>query len=229
MSVIYKNDGLPPSPICLSGESVYFYIMIESEILLRYHATIAELNKGEMLFQQGETASMFHIVKRGRIKMSNYSDDGREFIQGYFTEGQSFGEPPFFTRSPYPASSFAVERSEVWKIPHEDFIALLRENFDIHLDVMRTLCSRLVYKSTMLSELAIEEAQHRLLTLIRYLAEQSAVQGEASVRIALTRQQLADMTGLRVETVIRSIKSLEARHLLEIDDDGKIRLKPASR
>lgn len=229
MAVIYKNRGPAPLFICLSGESVYYYIMIESGILLRHHANIAALHKGEMLFQQGEVASMFYIVKSGRIKMSNYSDDGREFVQGYFTEGQSFGEPPFFTRSPYPASAFAVETSEVWKIPYEDFLALLRNNFDIHLDVMRALCSRLVYKSTMLSELAIEEAQHRLLTLIRYLAEQAEVRQGSPVKIALTRQQLADMTGLRVETVIRSIKSLESRRMLEIDGDGKILWRPASR
>ncbi len=196
--------------------------MISEEILRTYHATIAAPKKGEMLFQQGEVASTFYIVKSGRIKMSNYSEDGREFVQGYFTEGQSFGEPPFFSKAPYPASAIAVEKSEVWKIPHDDFLELLKNNFEIHLSVMKTLCSRLVYKSTMLSELAIEEAQHRLLTLLRYLADHASVHTEGPVKIALTRQQLADMTGLRVETVIRSIKSLEQKHLLQIDEDGKI-------
>lgn len=102
---------------------------------------------------------------------------------------------------------------------------LLRNNFDIHLQLTQTLGNRLVYKSTMLSELAIEEAGHRLLTLIRYLAEHQSEQMKdtsASVKLSFTRQQLADMTGLRVETVIRSIKSLEQKHRLEIDDDGKI-------
>ncbi len=203
--------------------------MINEDVLRQYHATIAALNKGDMLFQQGEIASTFYIVKSGKIKMSNYSDDGREFVQGYFTDGQSFGEPPFFSKAPYPASAIATERSDVWKISYDDFLRLLKNNFEIHLEVMNTLCSRLVYKSTMLSELAIEEAQHRLLTLLKYLAEHASIHTDGPVKIVLTRQQLADMTGLRVETVIRSIKSLEQKHQLEIDDDGKILWKKIPR
>jgi CRP-like cAMP-binding protein len=34
--------------------------------------------------------------------------------------------------------------------------------------------------------------------------------------VELTRQQIADLTGLRVETVIRSIKSLEKKGKLKI-------------
>jgi CRP-like cAMP-binding protein len=39
--------------------------------------------------------------------------------------------------------------------------------------------------------------------------------------VPFTRQQLADMTGLRVETVVRSIKAMEHKGVLEIED-GKI-------
>ena len=199
--------------------------MIKEEILRTYHAAVISLNKGDVLFHQGDAAVYFFIVRSGRIKMSNYSDDGREFVQGYFSHTQSFGEPPFFSGSVYPASAMAVERSEVWKIDRMNFLDLLRNNFEIHLQLTQTLGNRLVYKSTMLSELAIEEAGHRLLTLIRYLAEHQSEQmkdSPASVKLSFTRQQLADMTGLRVETVIRSIKTLEQKHRLEIDDDGKI-------
>lgn len=194
--------------------------MIPETILKKYSAVSLVLEKNDFLFHQGDIAQSFFIVRSGRIKMLNYSEEGREFVQGYFVAGESFGEPPFFTNSNYPASAQAVESSSVWKIPREKFIDLLRDHFTIHLDVTKTLCGRLQYKSTMLSELAMEEAEHRLITLMNYLIEHSAVPD--SNRISFTRQQLADMTGLRVETVIRSIKALEHKGILEIDRDGKI-------
>jgi len=196
--------------------------MIAESVLKKYRATVVLLKKGKMLFQEGDTASFFYIVKSGRVKMSNYSRDGREFVQGYFTDGQSFGEPPFFSQGPYPASAIAVEESHVWKIPRDEFLKLLKNNSQIHLELTRVLCDRLVYKSTMLTELAIEEAEHRLTTLIRYLMEHSERQKRAPQKLIFTRQQLADMTGLRVETVIRSVKLLEQKGLLEIDRNGKI-------
>ncbi len=196
--------------------------MISENILRKYRATIIHLDKGKMLFQEGELANFFYIVKSGRVKMSNYSDDGREFVQGYFTNGQSFGEPPFFSHVPYPASATAVDESEVWKISHDEFLKLLKNNSDIHLELTRVLCDRLIYKSTMLSELAIEEAEHRLTTLIQYLVAPNEKQAKTPKKLIFTRQQLADMTGLRVETVIRSVKSLEKKRVLAIDKNGKI-------
>lgn len=55
--------------------------MITETILKKHHAAAVSLGKGEMLFQQGDAANFFFIVKSGKIKMSNYSDDGGEFVQ----------------------------------------------------------------------------------------------------------------------------------------------------
>ena len=196
--------------------------MIQETLLKEYHAALVVLNKGDILFQEGDPALFFYVVHSGTIKMVNVSSEGREFVQGYFTSGQSFGEPPFFSRVPYPASASATEKSAVWKLGYDEFLKLLKNNFDVHVNLLRVLSERLIYKSTMLSEIAIEEAEHRLVTLIKYLLEQNGQTSVSSQKLSFTRQQLADMTGLRVETVIRSIKSLEHKRLLEIDENGKI-------
>jgi CRP-like cAMP-binding protein len=203
--------------------------MIQEKILKEYHASLVALNKGDILFQEGDPAAFFYVVHAGKIKMVNVSSEGREFVQGYFTSGQSFGEPPFFSRVPYPATASATEKSTVWKLGYDEFLKLLKNNFDIHVELLQVLSERLIYKSTMLSEIAIEEAEHRLVTLIRYLLEQSGQTSVPEQKLSFTRQQLADMTGLRVETVIRSIKSLEQKRLLEIDDGGKIVRKNTGR
>ena len=91
---------------------------------------------------------------------------------------RALASPPFFSQGPYPASAIVVDDSQVWKIPREEFLKLLKNNFEIHLDLTRVLCDRLVYKSTMLTELAIEEAEHRLTTLIRHLMEHSDRRGK---------------------------------------------------
>ena len=196
--------------------------MISEQLLKKFGASVVTLVKGEALFQEGDRARSFFIVRSGKIRMVNYNEEGREFVQGLFTAGESFGEPPFFAESDYPASAEAMEPSEVWKIPREAFLRLLKENFEIHLELVQTLCTRLIYKSTMLSELAIEEAEHRIVTLLQHLAATGEPSGPDHVRLPFTRQQIADMTGLRVETAIRTIKSLEQKKILDLDPDGKI-------
>ncbi len=200
--------------------------MIPENILRKHRASLTAYKKGDFIFHQGEAANHFHIVKSGKIKMANFSETGKEFVQGYFTAGQSFGEPPFFCRMPYPASAIATETSKVWICAYDDFMQLLKKNFPTHLSVTQTLCGRLVYKSMMLSEIANEEAEHRIATLIRYWLKEKGAKDNFSV--PFTRQQIADMTGLRVETVIRSIKNLEQKRMLTIDKQGKILWKTKS-
>jgi CRP-like cAMP-binding protein len=196
--------------------------MIPDALWQQYGARVVHLAKGETLFDQGTTASSFHQVKSGRLKMVSFNEQGREFVQGMFTEGQSFGEPPFFNDVPYPAAAIAVVDSEVWRCGRDGFLRLLAEHPAIHLELTKVLSGRLVYKSMMLAEIAVEEAEHRLATLIEYLRSTDPAGAGEPYRVLLTRQQLADMTGLRVETVVRTIKAMEQQGALEIVD-GKIR------
>lgn len=193
-----------------------------------YQARLMHLTKGELIFSQGEKAMHFFIVKKGKVKMSHFNEDGREFVQGYFSSGQSFGEPPLIAQLTYPASSFAVEDSEIWKLPYEKFIELLQSHFDIHLELLETLSERLIYKSMMLSEIAVEDAEHRIQTLLSFFKKERGIPAEKEYFVPFTRQQLADMTGLRVETVIRTIKSMEQKGWLEIIE-GKIFWLPKKR
>jgi len=195
--------------------------MIPDALWQQYGARVVHLAKGETLFDQGTTANSFFQVKTGRVKMVSYNEQGREFVQGLFTEGQSFGEPPFFNDVPYPAAAVAVTDSTVWRCPRDQFLRLLAEHPDIHLQLTKVLSGRLVYKSMMLAEIAVEEAEHRLRTLIEYFRSAAPEGAGRSYRVPFTRQQLADMTGLRVETVVRSVKAMEQTGVLEIED-GKI-------
>lgn len=195
--------------------------MIPDALFERYGARVVELAKGETLFDQDSTANSFFQVRTGKVKMVSYNEQGREFVQGLFTEGQSFGEPPFFNDLPYPAAAVAVEDSTVWKCGRDAFLRLLAGHPDIHLALTKVLSGRLIYKSMMLAEIAVEEAEHRLATLIEYFRKSNEAAPRGPYRVPFTRQQLADMTGLRVETVVRSIKAMEHRGILEIED-GKI-------
>lgn len=199
--------------------------MIPEELLRSSNARLLPFAKGETIFHPGDMATHFFLVRSGRVKMVSYNEAGREFVQGYFGEGQSFGEPPFFNHLPYPAEAIAVEASEVWRMPREPFLELLRRHPDIHLQLTQVLCGRLFYKSMMLAEIAVEEAEHRLTSLIEYFRGTDGVPPDQEYRVPFTRQQLADMTGLRVETVIRTVKGMEAKGRVRIEE-GKIIFAP---
>lgn len=188
--------------------------MIEESILEAYHAEEQTLNKGDILFMEGEMPRNYYQIKTGEVKVSNYNPEGKEFMQGIFYDGQSFGEPPLLGNFPYPATSQALKETILYKLPLQRFTELLKQNFELHWKLTATLSQRLRYKAMIMKEISSHSPEHRILTLIDYLKKHAAPTHQFEVK--LTRQQIADLTGLRVETVIRAIKNLENQQEVKI-------------
>jgi CRP-like cAMP-binding protein len=191
--------------------------MIEIELLEKYDAVRKRYKKSEIIFEIDHLATHYYQITSGAVKMNNYNDEGREFIQGIFYANQSFGEPPLFLDRTYPANAAAVEDSELLCISKNNFLKLITENAAVSIKIIEILAQRLHYKSVMAAEISTHDSEHRLLQLfdysISYLNFKKDING---YYIDLTRQQIGDLTGLRVETVIRTIKTLEKKGELKI-------------
>lgn len=192
--------------------------LFPSKVLEKYHARLLHLRKDQVLFHEGDKATDYFQVEEGSVKMFIVSPDGQEFIQGIFSAGESFGEPAIIGNFPYPGGAKAIEASRVWKLPGDYFLQMLKENFDLHLKLTKVLCQRLKYKSMVLSEISSHDPDHRIISLLKYYkAKNMQSATDSRVRIPYTRQQIADMSGLRVETVIRTVKKMEKEGKLVLD------------
>lgn len=192
--------------------------MITPDLLREAGAKNFQLKKGEWIFRHGDHARYYFQVISGQVKMSNFNEQGQEFVQGLFTDGQSFGEPPLFVDVTYPASAIASTNCELLKLAKDKFMQLLLAQPEVCMKISEHLAKRLHYKAIMASEISSHDPDHRILTLLKYLKAEMATDPNSLFAIELTRQQIADMTGLRVETVIRSIKKMQAEKLLEIQN-----------
>lgn len=192
--------------------------MIPEELLITYKAILKTFNKDDIIFSEGEFAKNYFQVQHGIVKMNNFNDDAKEFIQGIFYKGQCFGEPPLFINVKYPANAVAVAKSSVYILPKEKFYNLLNNHKEVHFKITENLASRLYYKAIIASEISSQEPSHRILRFFDYLKNDvHKVNGKFTLKIDYTRQQISDILGLRVETVIRAIKQLEKQGEVKIE------------
>ncbi|MBF6609312.1 MAG: Crp/Fnr family transcriptional regulator [Flavobacterium sp.] len=191
--------------------------MIDEKILSQFGADTKKYSKGDRIFSQGDEARYYFQMVSGEVKMNNYNDDGKEFLQGIFTHTDSFGEPPLLIDERYPANAEALSDVVLWQLPKQAFFEMQRKVPEAAIAIGKRLAQRLYYKSIMASEISSQDPEHRLLKLIDYLKKNIGTKGGGAFEVNLTRQQLADLTGLRVETVIRAIKNLERKGHLKID------------
>lgn len=191
--------------------------MINEQLLQEFGAQIKEYSKNDIIFSEDDSARNYYQIISGIVKMNNYNDDGKEFIQGIFYKQQSFGEPPLFIDVKYPANAEALTDASLLILPKKDLYDLLYKNPEIHLNITKSLAKRLYYKAIIASEISSHEPEHRVLRFLDYLKKDIAkIEEKFAFKIEYTRQQIADILGLRVETVIRVIKNLEKKNQLKI-------------
>ena len=135
--------------------------------------------------------------------------------------GECFGELPLFDDEPFAATAIANEGSVIIRLHRATFLQLIKENPEIHFAFSKLLSQRLRFKFFILKEMANHNPEQSISTLLSYFKQTQKNICTKCNRIKLTRQQIADMTGLRVETVIRTIKSLQTKGQLTIEK-GKV-------
>jgi CRP/FNR family transcriptional regulator, cyclic AMP receptor protein len=195
--------------------------MIDIDLLLSWGATYKKVCCDEIIFCEGSHANFYHQVVSGKVRWANINEDGREFIQMMAEEGESFGEMPLFDNGPYAATAIANEDCIIIRLHKNSFLQLLKENQEIHFSFTRMLSQRLRYKFHFIRELAYYDPEHRISTLLKYYKESHVTENTSGSRIELTRQQIADMTGLRVETVIRAMRNMHEKGKVFIEK-GKV-------
>ena len=193
-------------------------MIIKEEILLANGATYEEYNNNDTVFNEGDRPQYYFQIVNGIVELNNYHEDGKEFTQNILSDGQSFGESLLFNNKPYPMNAIVKAPSLILRLTKENFINLIQYNPEVSMDMFRCLADRLFYKYTMLFNLSSTNPIHKIETIMNYLKSYNSNIDPYTFQVPLTRQQLANLTGLRTETVIRTVKKMEKDKVLKLKD-----------
>ena len=83
-------------------------MQIDIDLLFSYDAVAKKYNKNEVVFNEDEVANFYYQIIDGSVRMLYSNDEGKEFNQGLFCFGESFGEPPLFIDQCYPARAVYI-------------------------------------------------------------------------------------------------------------------------
>lgn len=196
-------------------------MMIDIDILLALGAAYKKVPAGETIFREGTECHFYHQLVSGGVRWVNIDDDGNEFIQNIIEPGECFGEMPLFDNGPFAASAIANTDSVIIRLHRSLFHQLMIDRPDIHFAFSKMMSERLRFKFMLLKELARHNPENSVSTLLNYLKQNKKNICDKCNKVNLTRQQIANMTGLRVETVIRTMRHLHDKGALKIER-GKV-------
>jgi CRP/FNR family transcriptional regulator len=178
--------------------------------------------KGSAIFNEGDPSDFFFTVVSGRVKVFKMTPTGKDVILEIFGPGDPLGATAAYEGRPFPASAVALEDTTCVLIPRASFFALLEQHPSLVRGLLTGLTHRLVELTTRIAELSGARVEARFARLFIKLGKDIGRPGTGGtfIPMALSRQELADMTGTTIETCIRIMSRWSKEEIVRTEKDG---------
>ena len=189
---------------------------IENFIVNTSIGKVKDYDAGDVIFAEGSLPTYYYQILEGEVKLNNYDDEGKETIQNILSQGKSVGEFLLFIDKKYPANAVAITNCKILRVTKAKFLKLLEDHPELKMDMIQNLSDSIFLNFVMRQILSIKDPATKLKVLMDHLKETQNDTEMFSFQIPLTRQQMAGLTGMRVETTIRALKVMEKENLVKI-------------
>ncbi len=190
----------------LLGLSPFFASLTHAEIeKVQREIVQTHYNPGDPIQFAGDSAERLSIVAMGTVKLVRPTLDGTDVLLDMIGPGQGFGSLMELGDATYREDVTAQTSACILHINAQTFASLMEQFPAIALATLRFVSSKLVDARNTIEQLSAYPVEQRLAATLVRLADRIGTQREADVliQIPLSRQDLADMTGSKVETVSR--------------------------
>lgn len=199
-----------------------------SRLALRDRRTIAEAatlkryHKGQTIFVESAAADAFYTIASGRVKIFKTLPSGKDVILEVFGQGDPLGAIAAYDGRPFPASAVALEDTTCVVIARDVFFRLLEQHPSLVRGLMLGLTIRLTELTNRLATLSGARVEPRLARVFLKMADEMGRPdgGGTSIPLALSRQELADLSGTTIETAIRIMSRWGKAGIVRTVKDG---------
>lgn len=183
---------------------------------IRANAFELQLQKGHVLFTEGEPAQAMYVIQSGKVKIFKLSPDGREQVLRIAEAGDCFNEVPIFDGGPNPANAQAVEPAALWGIRREGMRRLVEEHPAIAIGFLKAFAGKLRYFTRKVEDLSFRSVTSRVAKFLLEMAEDDG-RGGLRLKQQFTQQEIASVVGTAREMIGRAFKALEKEGAIKLD------------
>jgi CRP-like cAMP-binding protein len=178
--------------------------------------TSYQIKKGETIFGEGEHINGIFCIKSGVGKLSKLNSNGKDQIVKLVKSGELLGQRSAITEEPANLSAVALEDMEVCFVPQKEILGFFTENNQFSMNVMKTMCGDLKESDQQVIAMAQKTVKERLAILLLYLEDTFGIDEDQSLKMHLTREEMANMLGTATESCIRLLSEFNKNNWIEL-------------
>jgi len=203
----------------LENFNIFTSLKQESMMELNKLVKDKEIGKNQPIYFPNEPSSSIFFLKTGRVKISRYSDDGKEMIMAFINSGEVFGEMAYLGEGERTDMAVSVEPSFICAINKDDFAQFVEKNPSLNLRLTRLIGLKLKSYSERIEDLVFKDAKQRVISFIKKLADDNGkkVGDQIFVKPFLKHQDIADLTACARQTVNDVLTDLREKGIIDFD------------
>lgn len=202
---------------CLQDSHLLSDMLAQDIERLAQAARSLKIPKGETVFMQGDPSRAIYFLKEGIIKVSRINPDGRKLTIDLIEPGEFFGELCLAGEKERRTIAEAMVTAFCCEIGKEHIEGYMQKKPDFALKLIKVIGDRRLAMENLLEDMAFMDISARVAALFLKYAENNIV------KIPLTHQEIADLTGSTRVSVSRCVSKLRSEGLIETDGE-RIRL-----
>ena len=202
---------------CIVREFSALKTLTKEELIIMSNCkTASTFRKGEAIFMEGENVNGVFCIKEGVCKMTKLSANGKDQIVKLTQKGELLGQRSLISDEPANLSAIAVEDMQVCFIPKSEIIGFFNQNNAFSMSLMKSVCGDLKDADDMMVNLAQKNVKERLAQTLLYLDEKFGVSDDKSLKLQLSREEIASIIGTATESCIRLLSEFKKLGLIEL-------------
>jgi CRP/FNR family transcriptional regulator, nitrogen oxide reductase regulator len=168
-------------------------------------------------FRQDDPANILYVLTEGQVKLTQLSPEGDQVLLRFVHPGEMLGGVSLFGDAVYPVSAQAVQDCVLLTWDTDTLTRMMEAHPRMALNAMRHVAQRVQELQQRNLELATQRVERRVAHALLRLARASGrqVEGGVLIDLALSRQDLAEMTGTTLYTVSRTLSGWQQQGLIE--------------
>ncbi len=190
-------------------------MLINEELLYKYGASLHDYLPSEEIFKEGEEVSQYYQIQTGLVKLNNILQN-KEKIESVIMSGESVCNFLCFTDKKFPVNAITITNTTIIKISKNDFNRLIKAHENIAEKIQQYLATRVYNNFIWMRSISSHSAEERIKGVLEYFKNLQNKPKRSRYLVPFSRGQIAAITGLRLETVIRTVKKMEETKVLMI-------------
>lgn len=173
--------------------------------------------RGQRLFQVGDALDNIYVARTGSFKTTTLTEDGEQQVIGFHLPGELIGLDALGDGQ-HRCDAEALEDAQVCEVPMRDLQLVATQVPGLQQQLMKVLGRSMGRDQDHMEMLGRRQASERVMLFLHSLSERFEALGQdgSTIRLPMSRSEIASYLGLVVETVSRSFGKLQEDGLIAV-------------